>query len=103
MVKLTLAKIVLAGTTMLSNTAIAGSLIGPTNTLHLERSTAAHLSTLNCQTPDYRGFEAADHCRNWPQLLDTIPNDTGWMLSERKVAMARWSSQNQPSTVGRTK
>jgi hypothetical protein len=49
------------------------------------------------------GFDTADHYRNWPQPLDTIPSDIGWGLLERKVAMARGSSQNQPSTVGSTK
>lgn len=103
MEKLVLVNILLAGITILSSTAIAGSLIDPTYTHHFERFTAAHLSSLNCQTPDDMGFETADHYRNWPQLLNTIPSDLGWILLERKVAMARWSSQNQPSIVGRTK
>ena len=103
MEKLVLANILLTGITILSSAAIAGSLISPTYTHHFERFTAANLSCLNCQTPDDMGFDTADHYRNWPQLFDTIPSDIRWRLLERKVTMARGSSQNQPSTLRRTK
>lgn len=42
---------------------------------HLERFTAARLSSLSRHTPDDMGSDTADHNRNWPQLFDTIPSD----------------------------